>query len=178
MTTENTTATATAATATATGFEFFEGTLSVSATRPQITIRRGGVIVITRAVAVMLGDKLSHVQLAYNPKTGAVGLRAAAPETPGAYQLRPQSKGPGRMIGGKRFFKHHGLDADKAKTYEATDFGNGIVGFFLEVKTAAPAVAPAPAAAPATVPPAPAAATATAEVVPAPVKTDKPRKTA
>ena len=170
MTTEttNTTETTTANT-NAAGFEFFEGTLSVSATRPQITIRRGGVIVITRAVAVMLGDKLSHVQLAYNPKTGAVGLRAAAPETPGAYQLRPQSKGPGRMIGGKRFFKHHGLDADKAKTYEATDFGNGIVGFFLEVKAAAPAPAAATAAA---------TAPAAAEAVPAPAKTEKPRKSA
>ena len=182
MTTETTNTTETAnANTNAAGFEFFEGTLSVSATRPQITIRRGGVIVITRAVAVMLGDKLSHVQLAYNPKTGAVGLRAAAPETPGAYQLRPQSKGPGRMIGGKRFFKHHGLDADKAKTYEATDFGNGIVGFFLEIKadalaapTATPAAAPAPAPAPAAAP----AAAAAAEPAPAPAKADKPRKTA
>ena len=89
MTTQNTNTTLT--TATTADFEFFEGTRSVSAARPQITIRRGGVIVISRAVAVMLGDKLSHVQLAYNPKTGAVGLRAAAPEAPGAYQLRPQS---------------------------------------------------------------------------------------
>jgi len=40
----------------------------------------------------MLGEKLSHVQLAYNPKTGEVGLRAAAADAPGAYQLRPQSK--------------------------------------------------------------------------------------
>ena len=158
MTTQTTNTTSTAATSTATDFEFFEGSLSVSAARPQITIRKGGVIVISRAVAVMLGDKLSHVQLAYNPKTGAIGLRATGADTPGAYQLRPQSKGPGRMIGGKRFFKHHGLDADQARTYEATDFGNGIVGFVL-----APAAAPAP---------------ASAEVAPAPVKADKPRKAA
>ncbi len=146
-------------TTTASDFEFFEGTLSVSSARPQITIRKGGIIVISRAVAVMLGDKLTHVQLAYNPKTGAIGLRAAGADTPGAYQLRPQSKGPGRMIGGKRFFKHHGLDADQARTYEATDFGNGIVGFILA--PAATAAAPAP-----------------AEAAPAPVKADKPRKAA
>jgi hypothetical protein len=170
MTTPTTNTTSTTSTATtvspATDFEFFEGSLSVSAARPQITIRKGGVIVISRAVAVMLGDKLSHVQLAYNPKTGAIGLRATGADTPGAYQLRPQSKGPGRMIGGKRFFKHQGLDADQARTYEATDFGNGIVGFVL-----APAADPAPA-------PAAAPAPAPAEVAPAPVKADKPRKAA
>ena len=169
-TTQNTTPTT--ATTTATDFEFFEGTLSVSSSRPLITIRRGGVLVITRAVGVMLGDKLSHVQLAYNPKTGAVGLRAAAPDAPGAYQLRPQSKGPGRMIGGKRFFKHHGLDADKAKTYEAKDFGNGIVGFHLELQPAAPAAAPA--AVPALV-----AVPSEGEPKPAPApKGDKARKSA
>lgn len=166
MTTQTTNTTSTASTApTATDFEFFEGNLSVSAARPQITIRKGGVIVISRAVAVMLGDKLSHVQLAYNPKTRAIGLRGTGADTPGAYQLRPQSKGPGRMIGGKRFFKHHGLDADQARTYEATDFGNGIVGFVL-----APAAIPEPAAAE--------VAPATAEVAPAPVKAEKPRKAA
>ncbi len=61
MTTQNTTSTATA---TATDFELLDGTLSVSATRPLITVRRGEVIVITRAVGAMLGDKLSHFQLA------------------------------------------------------------------------------------------------------------------
>lgn len=47
------------------------------------------------------------------------------------------------MIGGKRFFKHHGHGADTAKTYEAKDFGNGIVGFHLELQPAGLPAAPA-----------------------------------
>lgn len=158
MTTQTNTASTATAPSTATDFEFFEGSRSVSAARPQITIRKGGVIIISRAVAVMLGEKLSHVQLAYNPKTGAIGLRATGADTAGAYQVRPQSKGPGRMIGGKRFFKHHGLAADQARAYEAADFGNGIVGFVL-VPAAATGQKPA-------------------EVVAAPDKAEKPRKSA
>ncbi len=161
MTTQTTN---TATTDAATEFEFFEGGISVSSTRPQITLRRGGVIVITRAAAVMLGDAFTHVQLAYNPKSRAIGLKAATADTPGSYLLRPQTKGPNRLIGGKRFFNHHGLDITKASTHEATDFGNGIVGFILPAP-AKPAAAPA---APAAVPAEPASTT----------KTDKPRKTA
>ena len=72
------------------------------------------------------------------------------------------------MIGGKRFFNHHGLDADKAKTYGAKDFGNGIVGFHLELQPAAPAAVPAAVPALVAVEPQPA---------PAP-KGDKGRKSA
>jgi len=162
MTTQTTATTAAATASTVTDFEFFEGGISVNSTRPQITLRRGGVIVITRAVAVMLGDAFTHIQLAYNPKTRAIGLKAATASTPGAYLLRPQTKGPNRLIGGKRFFAHHGLEVDKASTHEATDFGNGIVGFIL----------PGPAA-----PAAPAAANAAAENSSTP-KAEKPRKTA
>ena len=32
----------------------------------------------------------------------------------------------------KRAFVHHGLMEDKARTFDAQDFGDGVVGFLLE----------------------------------------------
>lgn len=84
---------------------------------------------LTRAAVDLLGEDITHVQLAYNAKTGAVGIRAATEEAPGCYQLRAKRKTPSRLVGGKRFFKHHGLTVDDARTYGVDDFGNGIVGF-------------------------------------------------
>ena len=151
---------ATATTNTATpNFEFFQGTLSESSTRPQITVRRGGLMVITRAAVDMLGDAVTHVQLAYDGKTGTVGIRTATEDTAGAYRLRTQPKGPSRLVSGKRFFQHHGLTVDKAHTYTAETFGNGIVGFRL---TAAEATEPATESA--------------ADATPAPAKKAAPRK--
>ena len=128
MATQTSTQTATETT----GFEFFEGAQSESGTRPQITVRRGGLMVLTRATVDMLGDDVEHVQLGFNPKTQVIGIRAADDEAQGRYRLRSQKKSPSRLIGGKRFFSHYDLSVDKARTFEAEDFGNGIVGFRLE----------------------------------------------
>ena len=127
------TATATAAPS----FNFFEGNVSVSATVPQITVRKGGLIVLTRAAADMLrdGDQVTHVQLAYDPKTGIVGLRSCELGTAGAYTLRHHKSNASRLIGGKRFFAHYGLDITAAKTYTPESFDNGIVGFRLNTVT-------------------------------------------
>ena len=148
-TTATTTTTATNAAA---DFIFFEGAASVSSSRARITIRRGGLITLTQAAVALLGQDVSSVQLAFNRKTGAVGIRAAAPGTPGSYRLRNQMKGAGRQITGKRFFLHFGLDLTApARSFEVTDFGGGLIGFTFELKPAAP-VEEVPAAAPATKP--------------------------
>lgn len=92
------------------------------------------------------------MQLAFNRKTGAAGIRAAAAGTPGSYRLRHQKKGAGRQITGKRFFLHFGLDLTApARSFDVTDFGGGLIGFTFEVKPAAPAEE-VPSAAPATKP--------------------------
>ena len=146
MTTSNTTDTQTAAP----DFEFFQGKLTESRTLPQITVRRGGLIVLTRAAVDMLGEGTTHVQLAYNGKSGAVGVRASAQDAPGCYRLRTQGKSPAKIVAGKRFFGHHGLAVDKARTFAAEEFGNGIVGFRLP--TEEPKEQPEPAGAEATKP--------------------------
>ena len=129
-------------TATTPNFEFFQGTLSESSTRPQITVRRGGLMVISRAAADLLGDSVTHVQLAFDAKTGTVGIRAASEDTTGAYRLRTQPKGPSRLVSGKRFFQHHGLAVDKAQTFAAETYGKDIVGFRLKDDAPEPAAEP------------------------------------
>lgn len=114
------------------GFEIYEGTATESADVARITVRKGGLMVLTRAAVDLLGEDVTHVQLAYNAKTGAVGIRAADEEAPGCYTLRAQKKTPSRLVGGKRFFKHHDLDVKKARTYDAEEFSDGIVGFRMD----------------------------------------------
>ncbi len=113
-------------------FIFFEGAVSAKAARPRITVRRGGLMILTAAAAAMLGEKVEAVQLAFNRETGAVAIRAASAGSVGAYRLRHQMKGNGRQITGKRFFEHFGLDASTSRTFEAIDFGDGLIGFQLE----------------------------------------------
>ena len=125
-------------------FEFFEGTQSESSTRPQITVRRGGLLVLTQAAVDMLGKGVDYIQLGYNPKTRVIGIRAADEEAPGRYRLRSQKKSPSRLIGGKRFFNHHGLSVDRARTFEVEDFGNAIIGFRLAKAEANPKSTPVP----------------------------------
>ena len=72
-------------------FEFFQGTSTESRTRSQITVRKGGLLVLTEAAARMLGSRTTHVQLAY----AGAGLR----ESPGKVDrpgLSTVASGPGK----------------------------------------------------------------------------------
>ena len=129
-TTKTSTQTTTIETAAAVpAFEFFQGNLSESSSSPQITVRRGGLMVLTAAAAEMLGEGVERVQLAYDRSTGTVGIRAASGDAPGAYLLRHQAKSPNRLVGGKRFFTYNGIPSEKAVTFEAVCYGDGLIGF-------------------------------------------------
>jgi len=97
-----------------TGFEFFEGAATVSTTAPRITVRRTGQLVLTQAAVAMLGEGVSHVQIGYNEKTKAVGIRSVAEDAKGRYRLRSQPNGVSYLVDGKRFFAHYGLSLGKA----------------------------------------------------------------
>ena len=112
-------------------FVFFEGTRTESATDPKITVRKGGVLVLTQAAVEMLGEGAENVQIGFNPKTRALGLRRVGEGSPGSYRLREQRNSKSRLVSGKRAFAHHGLQTEKATSYEAQDFGEGVVGIVL-----------------------------------------------
>ena len=111
-------------------FEFYEGTKSENTT-PRITVRKGGQLVLTRGAVEMLGEGVSHVQLGFNAKTQVVGIRAAAEDAKGRYQLRRQGSNGLHLITGKRFFNHYGLDAAKARSFDVEQVDDGLVGFRL-----------------------------------------------
>jgi len=114
------------------GFDFYEGPTTDSASCPRITVRRGGLMVLTRVAVEMLGDGISHIQIGFNPETRAIGLRAAGRGTKGSYSLREQKGSVSRLVDGKRVFAHHGLTVEKAQTFDAQDFGDCVVGFVME----------------------------------------------
>ena len=80
----------------------------------------------------MLGEGGTHVQIDYNEKTKAVGIRSVPEDAKGRYRLRSQTNGVSFLVDGKRFFAHHGLSVGKARGFEVEDFGGGVVGFRFE----------------------------------------------
>jgi hypothetical protein len=129
-------------------FEFFEGARSES-TAPQVTVRRSGQMVLTSAAVALLGDDATHVQFGYDPGRAVVAIRKAPEETRGRYRLRRQLNGSS-LADGRRFFAHHGLKVEKARTFDAEPLGDGMVGFQLdepepEAQAAAKAVETKPA---------------------------------
>ena len=91
------------------GFEFFAGNTTKSATTPEITVRKGGLLILTQAAVAMLGEDVTHVRIGYNNDTRAVGICPAAETDSGRYTLRKQKNSVSRSVDGKRFFKHHEL---------------------------------------------------------------------
>lgn len=115
-----------------TEFEFFEGSATIHSTTPQATVRRSGQLVLTQAAVELLGEGVEQVQVGYNAKTGAVGIRPAPEAGRGALRLRKQPNGRSRLIDAKRFFAHHGLKAGQARRVSVEELANGIIGFQLE----------------------------------------------
>ena len=113
------------------GFDFFEGTTTAKSHEPRITVRRGGLMVITPAAVEMLGDDVTHVQLGLNPKTNTVAIRKADTTAKGRYRLRTQKNSPMLLVGGKKFFTHHNLTVDKAESFNATKLADDMIGFTL-----------------------------------------------
>jgi len=129
-------------------FEFFEGARSES-TAPQVTVRRSGQMVLTSAAVALLGDDATHVQFGYVPSRAVVAIRKAPEESRGRYRLRRQPNGSS-LADARRFFAHHGLKVEKARTFDAEPLGDGMVGFQLdepgpETQAAAKAVETKPA---------------------------------
>ena len=110
-------------------FQFFEGIQTVNNSVAKITVRKGGVLVLTQAAIDMLGDGAAAVQVGYDPEKKAVGVRAAAEDVAGAYKLREQKSGGARMVNGKRLFALHGLATETAESFDVEDFGDGVIGF-------------------------------------------------
>ncbi len=113
------------------GFQFYEGNATESAEHARITVRKGGVLVLTQATLDMLGADASHVQVGFNPETRQLALRSSGGDSKGAYRLRSQRNSPSRLVDGKRVFKLHGLAAESSTSYEAEDLGDGLIGFRL-----------------------------------------------
>ncbi|MEM8996859.1 MAG: hypothetical protein AAGF23_18885 [Acidobacteriota bacterium] len=112
-------------------FQFYEGSTTDSAASARITVRKGGILVLTKATVEMLGDDVEAVQVGYNPETRAIALRPASLDAKGSYRLCGQRNSVSKLVDGKRVFRHHGLIAESSSSYDAESFGDGLIGFTL-----------------------------------------------
>jgi hypothetical protein len=127
-----------------TDFTFFEGAATVNSTTPRVTVRKTGQLVLTEAAVAMLGEDVEAVQIGFDPKARAVGIRPAVEGGRGVLKLRRQPNGRSRLIDAKRFFAHQGLAVETARGLAVEEFGGGVVGFRLPEDGAGEAEAPAP----------------------------------
>ena len=125
-------------------FTFFEGAATVNSTTPRVTVRKTGQLVLTEAAVAMLGEDVEAVQIGYDPKARAVGVRPAAEGGRGVLKLRRQPNGRARLIDAKRFFGHHELAVVTARGLAVEEFGGGVVGFRLPEEGTGEAEVPAP----------------------------------
>ncbi len=123
-------------------FTFFEGAATVNSTTPRVTVRKTGQLVLTEAAVAMLGEDVEAVQIGFDPKARAVGIKPAAEGGRGVLKLRRQPNGRSRLIDAKRFFGHHGLTLDTARGLAVEEFGAGVVGFRLPEEGAGEAEVP------------------------------------
>lgn len=112
-------------------FEFFEGVTGTRSNAPRITVRKGGVMVITPAALAMLGDGVEYVQVGIDPSNKAIGIRRTEERGRGCYRLQTQRSSKSMLIGSKRFFAHHNIDTGTAQTFDAEQLTEGIIGFHL-----------------------------------------------
>ncbi len=107
------------------------GTTTVNSTTPRVTVRKTGQLVLTEAAVAMLGEGVEAVQIGFDPKARAVGIKPAAEGGRGVLKLRRQPNGRSRLIDAKRFFSHHELAVETARGLAVEEFGGGVVGFRL-----------------------------------------------
>ena len=112
-------------------FVFFDSSKASKSMSPKITVRRGGALVINEKATAMFGDGVTHVQICYSGKTRAVGLRAAEPEDPGTFRMQQHKNIKGCLVNAGPMFKHHGLEIERATSFDVEDFGDGIYGLTL-----------------------------------------------
>jgi hypothetical protein len=85
-----------------TKFQFYEGSNTESTDVAKITVRRGGILVLTQKAVEMLGEGVTHVRIGFDSKSRAIGLKGTEPGARGCYRLRQQGKSLSRLVDGKR----------------------------------------------------------------------------
>ena len=124
---------------TKTNFEFFVNTQAPkNNSAPMITVRRKGVLVLTKKAADMLGENVTHVQIAYDAKTRSVAVCKAESDSKGRYTMRDM-KNDTFLVNAKPMFAHYGLNVERAQSYDVKEFDKGLIGVSLPDDVASPA---------------------------------------
>ena len=121
-----------------TNFEFFVNSQAPKNDAPMITVRRKGVLILTKKAAQMLGDDVKFVQIGYDAKSRSVALRKAESDTSGRYTMRDM-KNDTFLVNAKPMFAHYGLDVERAQSFDVKKFDKGLVGVTLPENVVSPA---------------------------------------
>ena len=113
------------------GFVFFEGGLQTSPDTPNVTVRKGGLLVLTNAAIQMLGDDVTYVMIGYNVETGQIGIQRSSQGQKGSYFLREQKNSSSRLVDGRSMFSHHELSVEQSVRLTPEKISDGLIAVTL-----------------------------------------------
>ena len=115
-------------------FEEFDKRAALSNKSPTVTVLSTKGFTLNKAAYDLLGSP-GAVTLLYDPDEHLVGFKPSGSDSPRAYKVRPQPKGPSVSVSGRSFIKHYGIDSSTTRRYEA-QMSDGMLVLNLESESA------------------------------------------
>jgi hypothetical protein len=106
------------------GYELFVLKNSPFGMGLQVTLRKN-TVGFNHAVYKALGEPTA-IQLLYNRERRSVGIRAAAPDAPGAFRVQKQEHSLSYMTSASSFMSYYGIQHDAPHRYPAEQHGDMI----------------------------------------------------
>jgi hypothetical protein len=113
-------------------FEVFSKRAAGKLKQPTITVQKRGTLSLNASAASFLADgeipNEIQVELLYDREAKIIGIRRAKELHPNVYTLRKQQKSDSYLLAGRAFTQYYQIPVGEARRYNATDFGDGILG--------------------------------------------------
>lgn len=100
-------------------FESFDRRQIPAQSHPMATLQRKGLLSLNRAAVVALGEP-EALELLYDPKARAIGLRPIAISEHKAYPIRQQLGARSYMVSAAKLCSYYGIDTSTALRYAPT----------------------------------------------------------
>jgi len=100
------------------GLELFTGRPRQQPGQLSVTLQRGGRFIVNQAIADLMGNPPT-VELLFDRAAQRMAIRPATPDSAFAYPLRHHQRASTRLISGRKFMSHYGINRDTTRRYTA-----------------------------------------------------------
>jgi hypothetical protein len=94
--------------------------------QPHVTLSAKGVILMNQIAFESFGSP-ENVTLLFDKANAVIGLKPCEPGTANAFPAKPKDKNRNRVIHGKPFLRHFGIEADRTLLFNNVTTEDGIL---------------------------------------------------